>query len=56
MLDGCGIETVVARSARRPRDVAIDARWLWDRDSAELSSAGGLSIVAIDARCCGIET
>ena len=33
MLDGCGIETRESRAPRRgePR-VAIDARWLWDRD------------------------
>ena len=34
MLDGCGIETSHARKrATSYRGVAIDARWLWDRDS-----------------------
>ena len=51
MLDGCGIET--RSSHERPlrgSGVAIDARWLWNRDCKRLEQAKQLLAVAIDAR------
>ena len=42
MLDGCGIETI--------HDVAIDARWLWDRDQYQAPGRRAARGVAIDAR------
>ena len=55
MLDGCGIETRSSSVARRSSDrceVAIDARWLWDRDRnvTRVRTTDGTSRVAIDAR------
>ena len=52
MLDGCGIETSSLRLWPSRRDqVAIDARWLWNRDSFSIdASADADGIVAIDAR------
>ena len=51
MLDGCGIETRhLPRSAARDIVVAIDARWLWDRDTRRVRPAAGSYDVAIDAR------
>ena len=44
MLDDCGIETAFARCSSAPlQAVAIDARWLWDRDSAMSGSRLGSS-------------
>ena len=58
MLDGCGIETVGGRSACRSRQrVAIDARWLWNRDvtlPSTFVSRAGTSRSMLDG--CGIET
>ena len=53
MLDDCGIETTWTspRAAIGQRRVAIDARWLWDRDNAPTtSSSASRRLVAIDAR------
>ena len=49
MLDGCGIETRGPSRCARPPSVAIDARWLWDRDSPTLTQLSERR-VAIDAR------
>ena len=58
MLDGCGIETSLPWGEAYPRQrVAIDARWLWDRDMGDETAghrrlAGSRSM--LDG--CGIET
>ena len=58
MLDGCGIETTASADARgTPRAVAIDARWLWDRDSSAFTGrrcSRPTSRSMLDG--CGIET
>ena len=59
MLDGCGIETTASatRILRAERSVAIDARWLWDRDSTRADVAAAPRVGSrsmLDG--CGIET
>ena len=57
MLDGCGIETSVLSWRLGVQAVAIDARWLWDRDgrvSALGRASSPRSRSMLDG--CGIET
>jgi hypothetical protein len=54
MLDSCGIETKVTRVLDQdPTRVAIDARWLWDRDNILMQLAKHWRSM-LDG--CGIET
>ena len=51
MLDGCGIETEPAPiSGMDLGQVAIDARWLWNRDIRTAKLVRYVEDVAIDAR------
>ena len=51
MLDGCGIETEQGCARLQPLDpVAIDARWLWNRDVGLRMGTTSTCVVAIDAR------
>ena len=57
MLDGCGIETPALLSSARTPFVAIDARWLWDRDAQQRPAPPPQSSTwrsMLDG--CGIET
>ena len=58
MLDGCGIETIDDKlSTYGEQVVAIDARWLWDRDDRAIRRRGRRcesSRSMLDG--CGIET
>ena len=50
MLDGCGIETAASATCNAASSVAIDARWLWDRELTRLGRPARRPHVAIDAR------
>ena len=51
MLDGCGIETYPKPEAcNLVSGVAIDARWLWNRDHGPVARTEVVGTVAIDAR------
>ena len=56
MLDGCGIETPLHPCPVQGRCVAIDARWLWNRDGKLDREVIEAFVVAIDARWLWIET